>query len=256
MRIIGLTILTVLSLVDLFCQDNQPFALGNDAFKESNYVSAVSEYSKLLDQGYYSPELYYNLGTSYLQLNQIGKAILYLEKAQIAKPMDGRIRQNLAIARDKVDTTVIEVPDFIILRFWKGFSRLLSPLLWLVLSILMGGILVFGIYRWRMGETSAVKLRGFTTMIIGSVLLLLCHFAGRSSLTQKTDDSVAIVMRSTTLYDAADTRSEELEALSEGVKVRIYDEVDDWYRVSLVNKELGWVTKESVERVADYNTMK
>lgn len=251
MRITSLVILIVLVLSDAFGQHNQPFASGNEAFKESNYVTAVAEYSKLLDQGYYSSELYHNLGTSYLQLNQIGKAVLYLEKALIAKPSDRRVRQNLAIARDKVDTAVIEVPDFFVLRFWKSFSRLLSPLLWLVVSLLMGVMTVYGIYRWRLGMSGSDKLTGFTIMIIGSILLLLCHFAGRSSLTQMTDDSVAIVMKGTTLYNAADNRSEEVEILSEGVKVRINDELDDWYQVSLVNKEVGWVTKGSVEKVAN-----
>lgn len=233
----------------LLGQSEKIFESGNAAFGEGNYVSAISEYSKLLDQGYSSPELLYNVGTSYLHLDQLGKAVLYLEKAHLAEPSDKQVNQNLALARDRVDTAVIEVPDFILFRAWKSLSGLLSPIMWFILSLLAGVAIVFGVYRWRLGTDNKMKVKGFSLMIIGAMMLLLFHFAGRSSYAQLKDNSVAIVVRNTSLYEAADKRSGELEVLSEGVKVKIFDELDEWCRVSLVNKEIGWVTKESIQRV-------
>ena len=46
-----------------------------------------------------------------------------------------------------------------------------------------------------------------------------------------------------------DNRSDEIENLSAGVKVKILDTIDDWYKVSLVNKEQGWIKVEAVELI-------
>ncbi len=248
MRISGLLIWLMIAS-GLLGQSDKIFESGNAAFGEGNYVSAISEYSKLLDQGYSSPELLYNVGTSYLHLDQLGKAVLYLEKAHLAEPSDKLINQNLVLARDRVDTAVIEVPDFVLFRAWKSLSGFLSPLIWFILSLLAGVVIVLGVCKWRLGTDNKLRVKGFSLMIIGAVILIIFHLAGRSSYAQLKDNSMAIVVRDTALYEAADERSEEFEALSEGVKVKIFDELDEWYRVSLVNKEIGWVTKQSVQRV-------
>lgn len=46
---------------------------------------------------------------------------------------------------------------------------------------------------------------------------------------------------------AADERSEKKENLSEGVKVKIVDQIDNWYKVLLMNKESGWIEQGQIE---------
>src|SRR6185437_7970321 len=49
---------------------------------------------------------YYDLGTVYLKLNQIGPATAYLEKANHIQPHDTAIQQNLQLARNALSQTV------------------------------------------------------------------------------------------------------------------------------------------------------
>lgn len=243
-----------IAMLLVFCvlgsaQDNAGFERGNTAYKQKNYTTAVAEYSKIVEAGLHSPELFHNLGTAYFKTGKLGDAILYLEKAHRLDPSDKNIRKNLTQARDEVDTPVVEIPDFILLRIWKTFSGLFSPLVWLIIQLLSGLLMVFGIYRWRMGQESSIKVRGFAMMLSGLALMIVSLIAGKSSHTQLTDNNTGIIMTATTLYESADNRSNEIEPLSEGVKVRVIDIVDNWYQVTLMNKAKGWILDEHVERI-------
>jgi len=78
-------------------------------------------------------------------------------------------------------------------------------------------------------------------------LVGLAWLAGNSAYTQlhSTDQGIAIAV--TTLRSGADERAESIEDISEGVKVNILDTIGDWYKVSLMNKEQGWIHAAQVE---------
>lgn len=227
------------------------FAAGNDAYKKKDYSTAINAYTSILEGGQASAELYYNLANAYFKSGQLGKAILNYERAHKAKPSDKNIFNNLVLAREEVDTTVIEIPEFFLLRYWKSFASLLSPLLWMVLELLFGILILIGVYKWRLGGEEQVRAQGLGLVLAGLGLLLITHFAARSAQAQIAEDPSGIVISSTSLYTAADERSEATEALSEGVKVNVLDGVDNWYQVVLMNKEKGWVQKDRVEMIRD-----
>jgi len=51
------------------------------------------------------------------------------------------------------------------------------------------------------------------------------------------------------MFSGPDARANEVEALTEGVKLTILDKSDSWYKVNLINKEEGWVPMEKAERI-------
>ena len=68
------------------------------AYDSKKYKEAIESYEKLVNEGYKSYELYFNLGNSYFRDNQLGKAIYYYELARKAEPNDEDVRINLGIA--------------------------------------------------------------------------------------------------------------------------------------------------------------
>jgi len=222
------------------------FVEGNEAYKNGAYAKAIENYTKVLNQELASPELYYNLGNAYFKNQELGKAILYFEKAYKAKPSDNNIKQNLNLAREEIDSPVLEIPEFFLLRYWKTLAGIFPTILWNLLQLVFALLFLFGIYNWRMGATEESKLKGFSKAAIGLVLIVLTFFAGRTAYKQSTSQDTAIVIGVTKLMSAPDTRSEEKENLSEGVKIKILDQIDDWYKVLLMNKEHGWVVKSQV----------
>jgi len=60
---------------------------------------AANGFQALVDDGGVNGRLYYNLGNTYLRLNQVGSAILYYRKAARRIPDDGRLAEGLRVAR-------------------------------------------------------------------------------------------------------------------------------------------------------------
>ncbi len=54
----------------------------NKEYSEELYNDAIENYLKVIDNGYESSELYYNIGNSYFKINDMASAILYFEKAK------------------------------------------------------------------------------------------------------------------------------------------------------------------------------
>lgn len=60
----------------------------------------------------------------------------------------------------------------------------------------------------------------------------------------------AIIMKSETpLLIAPDTASKEILSIHEGLKVKIINQIGDWYKIELTNKEVGWVLQTTLERI-------
>lgn len=231
----------------LIAQEEQSFKQGNEAYKAEDFALAQEQYQQLVDQGFTSPELLHNLGNTYFKTGQLGKAILYFEKAYRAKPSDKNIKHNLAIAREEIDSPVIEIPEFFLVRYWKGFSGILSPIFWQLLQLIATIGFLYGIYIWRIKNTESLKLRGFMIMIAALISIILFFLAGQTAQSQLSNRDSAIIMNVATLMSAPDERSENKTKLSEGVKVKITDSIDEWNKVILMNKDQGWVLKSALE---------
>ena len=223
------------------------FEKANKAYTSNDYPTAITTYQEILKLGLQSSELYYNLGNAYYKNNQLGKSILNYERAARLDPNNKNIQGNLVIARDKVDSAFLEIPDFLPLRLWKSFSGILSPTFWIILQLILGLLMLFGVYSWRIKEDSQKKLKGFSLTVISAILLLISFLAGYTKHKLVVEHKEAIILINTTLKTGADDRSDDLETLSEGVKVKVIDQIDPWYKVSLTNKETGWVEKSDLE---------
>ena len=64
------------------------FENANNFYVKGNYQDAISGYKQILDGGFESSELYYNLGNSYYKLNKVAESNFYFEKALILSPND------------------------------------------------------------------------------------------------------------------------------------------------------------------------
>lgn len=227
-------------------QEADLFSAGNAAYKQEDYKKAISSFNELLATGKLSKDLYYNLGNAYLKDKQVGPAIINYERGLRLKPSDSNIIQNLAVAKEEIATPVTEIPEFFMVRFWKAFASLFSPLFWMVIQMVLAFLFLYGIYLWRLSEKGQ-QLRGFSMMVAAFLLLLTTYLAGRTASWVKNRKDVGIVMELETLRSGPDNRADEIESLSSGVKVKILDTIDDWYKVSLVNKEQGWIKNTAVE---------
>lgn len=76
----------------LFASDNLLLIeQANKYYDESEYSLAVETYETIINNGFESDKLYYNLGNAYFKLNNLPMAIFYYEKAKKLNPYDADI---------------------------------------------------------------------------------------------------------------------------------------------------------------------
>jgi tetratricopeptide (TPR) repeat protein len=116
---ITLCFLAMLLLPVLCFADNT--GMGNNYYAKGQYKEAAASYQKLVNEGYQSAEVYYNLGNAYYKLGNIASAILYYEKARLLSPGDDDINFNIRLANSKITDKVDEAPEFFISKWWNEF---------------------------------------------------------------------------------------------------------------------------------------
>ena len=95
----GFSLKLLIFILPLYCLGGNCFAAevpsaeevyfeANRAFKEDRFQDAVNGYRRLVEQGWVSGHLYYNLANSYFRLGRIGQAILNYKRAKLLMPRD------------------------------------------------------------------------------------------------------------------------------------------------------------------------
>jgi tetratricopeptide (TPR) repeat protein len=238
-----LIVLCALSVLQVSAQSpTQLFEAANTAYKNKNYDLSIEAYNKLIEQGYKTSEVYYNLGNAYYKKEQIGLAVLNFEKAHKLAPSDEDIRYNLKLANLKTVDRLSPVPQLSIVEKWDHFISTLSSQGWAIVSIVFVWLALIGFTVYLF--VTSWRRTGFYT---GLVLLVFAAFFGSLSYTQTHSEYGAdqAILTSTNAYikSAPDASGTDLFMVHEGIKMNILDKVGDWSKVRLADGKVGWVQR-------------
>ena len=89
---IFLVILSILLLSNQ--QVDEIFIQSNNHYTNGNYEAALDGYLEIINSGFESSELYFNLGNTFYKLNNIPESNFYFEKALTISPNDFDIITN------------------------------------------------------------------------------------------------------------------------------------------------------------------
>ncbi len=218
----------------------QLFDVANTAYKNKDYDLAISAYTKVLDQGYKTAEVYYNLGNAYYKKDEIGPAVLNYEKAHKLAPSDEDIRYNLKLANLKTVDRLIPVPRLSIAEKWDRFIASQSSHSWAVISIAFVwlALICFAAYLF----VTSFRRIGF---YMGIAMLLFAAFSGTLSYSQTQveygADQAILMSANAYIKSAPDASSTDLYMVHEGIKLNILDKVGDWSKVRLSDGKVGWI---------------
>ena len=79
-------------------QVDEIFIQSNEHYTNGNYKAALDGYLKIINSGFESSELYFNVGNSYYKLNNIPESNFYFEKALAISPNDFDVITNLSVS--------------------------------------------------------------------------------------------------------------------------------------------------------------
>lgn len=225
-------------------------ASANQAYQKNDFATAIKGYELLLQQGYRSEALYYNLGNSYYRTNDLGKAVLNYERALLLDPNDADTKHNLQLVQSQLPDEIDPLPDFFLTKWWNGLAGLWSAQVWSILALILLWAGIVGLTLWLLGRVRLHKKIGF---IAGSSLLIisLLAFALANNRTKNIQNSgrAVVLQREIVMRSAPDSESKEVMKLHAGETLKLLDQIGDWYKVSLRNGEQGWLPDQSFERI-------
>lgn len=251
MRTFGILFLVLLcSFSSRAAEERKIVEQANEAYAAKKYDKAIQRYQQLLEQSGPSEVVFYNLGNSYYRKGELGKAVLFYEKALLLDPDDEDILHNLKVAKASSKDELEELPEFFLSRWWNNLRLLMSTTAWSILGLILLWLGIGGIILWLMGNSRQQKKQGFIAGISFLVLSVLPFSLVLSGANLERDSGYAVIMSvEIKLRSAPDSESKEILRLHEGTKVAVLDQIGDWHKVKLSNGEQGWLPNTSIEKI-------
>lgn len=223
---------------------------GNQLYQKKQYEKAIEAYHKVLESGYESEDLYYNLGNAYFKTGRLGYAILYYEKALKLSPNDEDIQYNLRIANARTVDKLETLPKLFFVKWWEGLINLFSVNGWTIMAyfiyllLLASVAMYFFASRGNMQKWAFISSGGFLALLIFAVIMLSVRVDQDIKLK-----SAVVTETAVTVKLAPDFQSGDAFIVHEGIKVTLDDEVNNWVKIRLSDGKVGWLSKNDLKTI-------
>lgn len=224
-------------------------ARGNEAYQEGDYRAAIEAYEAVIEAGYRSAGLEYNLGNAYFKAGELGRSILHWERARVLSPGDPDIQANLELARSLTVDAVEPLPTFWLVSAVSWWVDLL-PRAWLVGAVAVGWLaLTGGVIVRILGRASWMPRVGRWLTIGGAVLVVVLgpSLVVREAGLGRSDRGVILAEAVPVRSAPADEDDLTLFEVHEGTRVRIDQRAGEWVEVVLDDGKVGWIPADVVE---------
>jgi len=240
-------------LVAFHAAGQSPDQLASQAAKAYNnkqYTESVKLYSIIVESGYESYALYYNLANAFFRANEYTQAILYYEKALKLAPNNEDIQHNIEVVSSKLIDKVDKVPELFYKRWWKQVLNLMDIDTLAVFNILLLTISLLLIAIYISFSDILIRKISFWT----GLMLLFFFGIGILAASQRnhylSGQHEAIVFTPTVnIKSSPDANSKDIFVLHEGMKVTLLDVVAEWQEIRISNGSIGWIKASDLRNI-------
>jgi tetratricopeptide (TPR) repeat protein len=223
---------------------------GDSAYKQELYTEAITQYETVLDKGYESAELYYNLGNAYFNINNLPAAILNYERAKVLAPGDADIEFNLKIANSMITDKIEAVPEIFYVRLWKSLRNSINLHSWTITSISVFALLLLCAGIFFLSRNIFLRKMAFWSGAVFVFLSLAVFSMTYTKYDMQSKHMEAIVFDPTiTVKSSPNQLGKDLFVIHEGTKVYIIEEINDWCNIGIANGSDGWLPASSIKRI-------
>lgn len=232
-------------------QNNQQqrFEQANLLFNQSKYTEAARTYQQLLDEGHAQKELYFNAGNAWYKAGKTGQAIYSYEKALQLSPNDPAVKHNLAIANQKVNGFVEELPLVFFQQWWLQLQHLHKANGWAIGTVVLFWLLITGIMLNTFLPGWRNKFLRWGSYVLGALCLLYLLMAIDTYLSSNNHESGIVMNSNIKAKSSPDENSRDAFEVGEGMKVHITDATADYCKIELADGKNGWISCAYIKRL-------
>ena len=222
----------------------EDFFEANRAYKNDQFQEAIDGYLKLIENGFENGHIYYNLANAYYRLGDLGRAILFFERARFLIPRDDDLIFNLSHARNQAVDAIDDFRTFSLTGF-LGLDSLNLYEAFLIFTVI--NIFFFFILGTRLYKKTewSFYLSIFLAIIIGiggcTLVLKWYEFT--------TDHRAVVLSDEVEVRAGPDPGDTVLFKIHAGTVVHYERSEGDWVLLHLSKNKRGWVRSNQLERI-------
>ena len=224
------------------------FLKGNDHYEMGEYEDAVQNYRSLLDTGFESSELWYNLGNAYYKLGRIGYSVLSYERAKKLEPTDESILYNLSAADLLLKDKIIPPPENFIIKGLRDIRDSLKTdsLISTLITLYIASIVIYSLTLF-MPKGRSIRMSYYTLFLIGLMFFFVSIMTGIKIKHDLNNIRAVVMVQEMSVSSAPEEIGEELFILHEGTRIEIIGGSQEWAQIRLSDGKAGWVPTEMIE---------
>ena len=243
-KFLSTIIVYFLSFLTAFAGNKELIDKGNKEFSSNDFAGAINTYQKVMESGYVSPGLLYNMGNAYFKTNDFAHAILYYERAKRISPADEDISFNLKVANSKIVDKIDVIPSIFFVNWWNSVAAIFSHTGWAIISIIAFCLMLGMFLVYLFGNSILVrKLTFYSAIALMAVFCLSVIFARKQYISASNTDEAIIMSPVVNVKSSPDLQATDIFILHDGTKVKITDNIGSWYEIKIPNGNKGWVDR-------------
>jgi len=227
------------------------FAEGNRLYQEGDFAAAAASYGAVIEGGFESAEVYYNLGNAHFRLGETARAVLNYRRAARLDPGNDDIRANLALINQRLQDRIEPLPRFWLLTafdWWMGLvpGGVLQALVATCYLLLGTSVVLIVLGRpagWRTPLRRFAYGAAVATILLGATLIV------RETGVGRPEEAVVMVGEARVLSAPSEEGGLTVFTLHEGTTVRVDRRAGDWAEIVLADGKVGWLPLEALEVV-------
>lgn len=243
-------ILLLLAFITSMAEPSDSIKKANELYVENEFAKAIAVYENLLNDGFESAALYYNLGNAYYKNGEVTRAILNYERAKLISPNDEDIKHNLELSNLLVVDKIEPLPKPFYLEWRESVINLFSTDKWAKISLSAFVLMLICVLAYFFSSILSIRKTAFGLAI---VLLIFSAFTYSFASKQKAklvNRTHAIIFSPTVTVKASpDDSGTNLFVIHEGLKVSITNQLNNWTEIRLEDGNSGWVKNNVLEKI-------
>lgn len=220
------------------------FDQGLRAANQNNHKEAIRFFEEVIEHEKSNVSAYFNLGNSYFENKQFGKAIWAFERVLKYAPRDSEAPSTIELCYKQIGSEQQWFPHT------NGIQRMIYGIgsnAWAILAIITSLMMSFSIFLLLKLKNSAWKRLHFLVLIGEVVLLIGFAISAKSAENHLSSSKFAIVTQKIIPTYMNEKGEKSTLTLSEGTKVELLSTTNQMAEVMLYDSKTVLIAIEDVE---------